>query len=181
MTSAQPVVVISDIRKGRKVYSPSRRYAAFKWLEFTADDGGDYLARVRLEYEDGHYVLARFCVDRRPEGRPITADIMRRIPVSGLAFNPALADHCIEADSELLATVPAFQGVGLTQMKAQGLSPDNVRLLVAMVYEGASLQNQNAAEAVAEYFQCSKSTAGKLIAEAKVRELITSDARRTRF
>jgi hypothetical protein len=180
VSSLQPVV-ISEVRKGRKVYQPSHRYVAFAWLEFTADDGGDYLARVRLEHEDGRYVLARFCVERRPGGSPITADIMRKIPVSALAFTPALAEHCVEADTELLAAVAAFQGVGLTQMKAQGLSPDTVRLLVAMVYEGASLQSQPAAEAVAEYFQCSKSTAGKLIAEAKARGLITSPARRTRF
>ena len=141
---------IENVRKGPLVALPGSVIRTPRWLEFTVDGAGPYLARIRVELEGGRYVTTRYTLERAPGGPEIEAAAARAIPLRLLV------------------------SFGLTQIGANLLSgpyidsdsPDLAQT-AATIYQLAVLRGEPPAEAVAAHLGVSMATASKHIAAAK--------------
>jgi hypothetical protein len=145
---------------------------AYRVLDFQAELhtlGYDAAGRLVLDDPPSRYVLEEFTMRRSTgesfafegverDGRPITAEAVRSIPVDSIAgeVRRVFGAEGAELDPDTVA-----------ELRQAGMRDERALRYVAAVYLRASLRGQRTADWVAGEFECSIATAGRWVAAAK--------------
>lgn len=132
------------------------------------DPALDVVVELELEVEGGRLVVSRLEVERRPDGPPVTVDVLKSLPLVGLTAHAA-------AGGLLRGLVRVRRTKGGTQVTAADVEdldelPEAER--AAVVYRAALFFGMAPTASVAEVLGVSRDMAAKRVQAARLAGLL---------